>query len=89
MARAPFEQAAVDAVLAGVPDCSSGYAGLFEAVADALDGQPGREVTLTDGRRSLEFVSAVYASARSRMPIDLPLDPDSGLYDGWVPQPVG
>ncbi|MHA1553965.1 MAG: Gfo/Idh/MocA family protein, partial [Alphaproteobacteria bacterium] len=61
------------------------YAGLFEAAADALDGNPGREVTLQDGRRSVEFVTAVYASARSGIPPSLPLGKDHALYDGWLP----
>ena len=58
---------------------------MFEAVADALDGKPGREVTLTDGRRSLEFVTAVYASARSGLPVTLPLGPEHPMYGGWLP----
>ncbi len=85
VARPPFEQSAIDAVLATIPDCPTGYAGLFEAVADALDGDAGREVTLLDGRRSLEFVTAVYASARGRAPVDLPLGGDHTLYGGWLP----
>ncbi len=84
-ARPPTEQSAIDAVAEAVPDCPAGYAGLFEAAADALDGNPGREVTLSDARRSLEFVSAVYGSARTRAPIDLPLAPDHPLYAGWLP----
>lgn len=85
IARAPFEQAAIDSVLSGIGEQPGGYTGLFEAIADALDGKPGREVTLEDGRRSLEFVSAVYASARSRTPVDLPLGEDHALYAGWLP----
>ncbi len=85
VARAPFEQSAIDAVLTEISERPSGYAGLFDAVADALDGKPGREVTLSDGRRSLEFVSAVYGSARTRAPVDLPLAEDHALFDGWLP----
>ncbi len=85
IARAPYEQSAIDEVLAEVSARPGGYAGLFEAVADALDGDAGREVTLADGRRSLEFVSAVYASARTGAPVDLPLDEDHPLYAGWLP----
>jgi predicted dehydrogenase len=84
-ARAPFEQAAIDRVLARVPPQLSGFAGLFEAVADALDGSPGREVTLRDGRRSLEFVTAVYASARLGRRETLPLAADHPLYASWRP----
>ena len=84
-AREPNVQNAIDAVLAGVTAAKPGYAGMFEAVADALDGRPGREVTLADGRRSLEFVTACYASHRSGMPVALPLGPDHPLYVGWLP----
>ncbi len=85
IARAPYEQSAIDEVLAEVSARPGGYAGLFEAVADALDGDAGREVTLADGRRSLEFGSAVYAPARTRAPVDLPRDEDHPRYAGWLP----
>ena len=62
-----------------------GFAGMFTAMADALDGSPGSEVTLEDGRRSLEFVTATYASARSGAPVNLPLDREHPLYNGWTP----
>ena len=84
-ARAPYDQAAIDQVLASVPQRPSGFAGFFEAVADALDGRPGREVTLRDGWRSLEFVTAIYASARSGRRVTLPLAADHPLYASWRP----
>ncbi len=85
-ARAPFDQAPIDALLAKIGDPPPGYTGLFTAIADALDGDAGREVTLADGRRSLEFVSAVYHSARTGAPVDLPLGPDHPRYTGWLPE---
>ena len=85
LARMPTQQNQIDRVLSQVTAAISGYAGLFHAVADALDGRPGREVTLADGRRSLEFVTAAYASARQNAPIALPLGPDHPLYNGWIP----
>ena len=85
VARSPFEQSAIESVLAKVADCPSGFAGLFEAVADTLDGNPGHEVTLLDARRSVEFVTAIYASARANAPVDLPLGEDHPLYAGWLP----
>ena len=84
-ARAPTEQADVDRVLAGVKDSESGFAGLFSAMADALEGSGGREVTLKDGRRSLEFVTGVYASSRSGASVAFPLEETHPLYAGWVP----
>jgi predicted dehydrogenase len=85
VARAPTTQAQVEEVLAGVANARLGFVGMFEAVADALAGRGGREVTLEDGRRSLEFVTAAYASARSGMPVDLPLTADHPMYAGWLP----
>lgn len=85
IARAPRAQAEIDAVLAAVTPPKPGYAGLFEAVAEALDGRPGAEVTLADARRSLEFVTACYASSREGRPQALPLGPDHPLYGSWLP----
>ena len=84
-ARAPMTQDRIDAVLASVGKGPSGYAGMFTALADALDGAPGLEVTLDDGRRSLEFVTACYASARTGAAVALPLGPEHPLYAGWLP----
>jgi len=78
-ARAPAEQAEIERVLASIGPVMSGYAGMFDAIARSL------MVTLADGRRSLEFVTAVYGSARTGKPVSLPLGPESELYDGWVP----
>ena len=84
-ARAPRTQGEIDAVLAQVGEAPAGFAGLLAAVADALDGAGGREVTLEDGRRSLEFVTACYASARSGEAVGLPLEDRHPMRGGWVP----
>lgn len=89
LARAPHEQAAVDAVLAGVSPGPAGFAGFLEANAAALAGQPGREVTAEDGRRSIELVAAIYQSAREGRAVSLPLGPDAPLYAGWTPTTGG
>jgi predicted dehydrogenase len=69
-----------------VPPQPTGFAGYLHAVADALEGQGGAEVTLSDGRRSIELVTAVYASIRAGgQPVRLPLTPDAPLYTGWQP----
>jgi predicted dehydrogenase len=85
VARAPRMQKEIDEVLAGVSEVPNGYAGMFAALADALDGNGGREVTLNAGRQSLEFVTAVYASARSNLPVDLPIGSDHPMYGSWLP----
>lgn len=85
IAREPFQQAAIDEVLAGVAPGPTGFAGFLAANADALDGTPGREVTADDGRRSIELVSAIYQSAREGRAVTLPLGPAAPLYAGWAP----
>jgi len=87
VARSPKTQEQIDAVLESVDPALTGFPGLFAAMADALDGKGGREVTALDGRRSLEFVTAVYASSRSNLPVKLPLGSDHPLYNGWLPTP--
>ncbi len=83
-ARAPRTQAEVDAVLASVSKPSAGYRGLFRDIDGTLRGD-GRAPTLVDARRSIEFVTAVYTSARSGQPVDLPISGDHPLYEGWLP----
>lgn len=85
IAREPTKQAQVDAVLASLSPEHQGYVGFFEAIALALDGHPGREVTLADGRRSIELVTAVYQAARTGKRVALPIGKDAALYAGWQP----
>lgn len=82
-ARAPADQAAVDATLAAVPERPAGFAGFLQSTADALAGDPCRATTLEDGRRSIEFATAAYASARIGHPIKLPLGQEHPMYHGW------
>jgi len=84
-ARAPMDQARIDEVLSNLPTPRSGFAGFFDAIADALAGRPGREVTLADGRRSIELVTAVYMAARTGQRVALPFGRDDTLYEGWLP----
>ena len=84
-ARAPTAQSEIDAVLADVAPPLAGFAGFFEAIADALEGRGGREVTLQDGRRSIELVTAAYQSARTGGRVALPLSEAAPLYRSWLP----
>ncbi len=86
-ARAPITQDRINAVLDKVPEGPAGFAGYLEAIADALAGDDSRAVTLTDGRRSIELVTAIYMSARSGNMVQLPLPADSALYRCWIPDP--
>jgi predicted dehydrogenase len=84
-ARDPARQPQVDAVLAALPRPRAGFAGYFDAIAAALSGAPGREVTLADGRRSIALVTAIYQAARTGKEVALPLAIGSELYASWLP----
>ena len=73
-ARNRDKQAKIDAILQDVPDGLSGFAGYFDAIADAIEGRPGREVTLAAGLASIELASAIYQSDRSGARVSLPVD---------------
>ncbi|SPJ26175.1 Gfo/Idh/MocA family protein [Palleronia abyssalis] len=84
-ARDPYTQADIDAVLADLDTPRAGFAGFFHAIADALEGDAGREVTLQDGRQSIELVTAAYHSARTGQRVSLPLTEAAPLYRSWLP----
>ena len=84
-ARSPTNQEQIDNVLARVETPPIGFSGLFSAMADRLDGKAAKPVSIIDGRRSIEFVTAAYHSARMAQPVDLPIEADHPLYNGWVP----
>ena len=84
-ARQPATQDAVNEVLAEAPAPRTGFAGFFEALADALDGRPDAAVTLADGRRSIELATAIYHAAATGRTVRLPLPADHPSYRGWAP----
>jgi predicted dehydrogenase len=61
------------------------YAGQFARFHRALASGGELPVTLTDARASLELVTAMYTSARSRAAVSLPLSPESDGYSSWLP----
>jgi len=83
--RAPVTQNKIDDVLSKVKQSKSWYAGMFDEIANKLDGSDSDEVTLLDARKSLEFVTAVYDSANKNKNIKLPIDKDNPLYNSWLP----
>ena len=58
---------------------------MFEEISNKLNGLPSDEVTLTDARNSLEFVTAVYASSRENKTIEIPIDKKNKFYNSWLP----
>ncbi len=85
IARAPVTQEQIDEVLDATAEEKLGFAGFLEAIADTIAGQNGQAVTLEDGRRSIELVTAIYRSVREGNKITLPLAKGTQLYDGWIP----
>jgi predicted dehydrogenase len=84
-ARGRVSQRQVDQCLASVGPVKSGFTGFFEALANKLDGAGDSAISVDDGRRSLELVSAIYHATRTATVVDLPLTADSTLYGGWAP----
>lgn len=86
IARAPTTQAEIDAVLVTVGDGENSFAGFFEAVADAMEGHGGREVTMADGLQSIQLVTAIYRSIREARPIRLSEAAEGIWSKGWTPE---
>lgn len=85
-ARDPGRQAEVDTVVASVGPVRSGFEGFLEALADEDGTNPGRSVTFEAGARSLEIVTAIYASSRSGQSVSLPIGPEHPLFESWLPE---
>jgi predicted dehydrogenase len=73
LAREPITQNQIDEVLSNVQLTKSWYAGMFEEIGKNLDGLTSDEVTLSDARQSLEFVTAVYDSSHQGKNINMPI----------------
>ena len=86
LARDPANQSQVNKILSKVNPPKSWYAGMFDEIANKLDGFTSDEVTLLDARKSLEFVTAVYSSSRQKKNISLPINKSNLLYNSWLPK---
>ena len=84
--RPPITQGQIDEILSKVRKPKSWYAGMFDEIANKLDGKISDEVTLKDARKSLEFVTAVYNSYRQNKNIKLPITKNDPLYNSWLPK---
>ena len=42
-------------------------------------------VVLDDARAALELVTAIYHSATTNQPVELPIKEDHPKYNGWLP----
>lgn len=62
-----------------------GFAGQFARFHRALQAGRALPVTVADGRAALELITALYESARTRCPVELPIGRAHPLYEGWQP----
>ena len=85
LARDPVTQNQIEEILSKVKNSKSWYSGMFNEIANKLDDKFSDEVSLSDARKSLEFVTAVYQSSRQNKNIKLPIEKDNPLYNSWLP----
>jgi predicted dehydrogenase len=81
----PEVDARIAEALAAFEPELEGFAGQLARYHRALQSGDEFPVTLEDARASLELITAIYHSARTRSPVELPLVPDHPLYGGWQP----
>jgi predicted dehydrogenase len=86
LARKPVKQNEIHEILSKVKKPKSWYAGMFDEIANKLNGTISDEVTLLDARKSLEFVTAVYSSSRHNKDVKLPINKNDPLYNSWLPK---
>jgi len=85
VADTPEAAAQMDAALASFEAGPEGFEGQFARFGKALTTGAELPVTLADARRTIELLTAIYASARTNAAIDLPVGQDHPLYDSWLP----
>ncbi|MDH7487318.1 MAG: Gfo/Idh/MocA family oxidoreductase [Anaerolineae bacterium] len=85
VADTPEAEARLAAALASFVPGPEGFVGQFAGFAEALRNGTELPVTLADARRAIELLTALYASARTRAAVDLPIGPEHPFYEGWLP----
>jgi len=85
----PEIDAEIEAALQTYQPIQEGFPGQFAMFYEAATRGTDTPVTLHDARRSLELITALYDSAWSGKPVDLPVTPDHPLYAGWVASAKG
>lgn len=85
LGRTDAIQNEIDAALETFKPLQQGYTGQFDAFFDTLESGNEPPVTLSDARRSLELVTAIYHSARTGTTQPLPINSDHPDYRSWLP----
>jgi predicted dehydrogenase len=80
----PEAEAQIAKVLGEFKPLPEGFAGQFYRFYEALKTGGPLPVTLDDARNSLELVTAIYLSAQTGQPVELPLRPGQPGYSGWL-----
>ena len=84
--RTPAIDAQVKEALAGfTPTPPEGFAGQFARYSEAVHSGGPRPVTLPEARDAIELVTAVYYSADTHQPVDLPIETDHPYYANCIP----
>jgi predicted dehydrogenase len=79
-------QQRIDDALQGWTHIPSRFAGLMQHLHGALeDDAAPLPVTLSDARRSLELIAALYHSSETNAAVALPIDPGHPKYASWRP----
>ena len=82
----PEADARIAEAMRGFTPGPEGYVGQFARLADALAAGTDPPVTVADARASIELLTALYASARTRAEVTLPLADDHPDHHGWAPR---
>ncbi|NJN99418.1 MAG: Gfo/Idh/MocA family oxidoreductase [Anaerolineales bacterium] len=81
----PEIQACIEAILAGFQPLPERFTGQFYRYHYALSHHTELPVTLADARAALELITAIYHSAETGQPVELPIGQDHPKYGGWQP----
>lgn len=85
VADTPEVATQMDAALVSFKSGPEGFEGQFARFGEALVTGSELPVTLVDARRTIELLTAIYASTRTGATVELPVRPDHSLYNGWLP----
>jgi predicted dehydrogenase len=83
----PEIQVNIEAALAQFQPLPERFPGQFYRYHQARHTNTELPVTLADARTALELITAIYHSAETGQPVELPIGQDHSKYSGWQPQP--
>ena len=84
-ARDPANQDHIDKIVSGTIPEPVGFVGFLTEIVKHQADQNNSQVSLDDGRASIELVTAIYHAARTGIRVSLPLPRDHPLTEGWQP----